>query len=77
MVKTLTLQTDIQSHRVLEIPLPEDIPTGPAEVVVVIATRQTVQTSQGGTAADMAASPLFGLWGERTDLGDRKVKAER
>ncbi len=81
MVKTITLQTDISPHRVLQISLPKDIPTGPAEVVVVIATRQPVQADQGGTAADMAASPLFGLWSERTDLGDsqsyaRKLRAQ-
>ena len=81
MVKTLTLQMDISPHRVLQISLPEDIPAGPAEVVVVIATRQPVQTDQGSTAADMAASSLFGLWDERTDLSDsqsyaRKLRAQ-
>ncbi len=77
MVKTIILQTDISPQRVLQISLPEDVPAGPAEVVVVIATRQPIQADQGSTAADMAASPLFGLWGERTDLGDSQSYARK
>lgn len=81
VVKTLSLHTDIESDRLLQIPLPDDVPIGPAEVVVVIASSQPAQISQRATAADMAISSLFGLWANRTDLGDslsyaRKLRSQ-
>ncbi len=52
-MKTLTLQVDPSPDRTLHIPLPPDIPSGPLEVVVVIAA----------SAQDRPTSlPLQGRW---------------
>jgi len=67
-MKTLTCKVVIQSDRQLPIPVPEDVPPGPAEVVVVIVPETTPE--KGVTAGDLLRSPLFGIWKERSDLGD-------
>jgi hypothetical protein len=78
-MKTITCKVVIPTDRQLKIAVPEDVPPGPAEVVVVIAS-ETMQ-EKGGTAGDMLRSPLFGLWKDRTDIGDgveyaRKLRAK-
>lgn len=84
MVRTLTVRTQIPSDRRLLIDVPADVPTGPVEVVVVITTSRTEMPVLAGTAADMARSPLFGLWAHRDDIGDSmeyarqlRLRAER
>jgi hypothetical protein len=58
----------IGSDRQVHISVPEDVPPGPADVVVVIVP-ETVP-AKGMTAGDLLRSPLFGIWKERSDLGD-------
>ena len=39
MVRTIRLHTDIPNNRELRITFPADVPTGPADVVVVVSTK--------------------------------------
>jgi hypothetical protein len=67
-MKTITCKVVIPTNRQLQIPVPEDVPPGPAEIVVVIVPETVPE--RGGTAGDLLRSPLFGLWKDRTDIGD-------
>jgi hypothetical protein len=67
MVRTINLTTDIPLNREVRIMLPPDVPTGPAELVVVVAPRAGFTAK---TLGDLAHSEFFGLWRDRTDLGD-------
>jgi hypothetical protein len=52
MVKTITLHLEMPNDRMLHIPLPSDIPDGPLEVVLVIASE----------AVHPQTPPLAGRW---------------
>ena len=78
-MKTITCKVVIPIDRQLKISAPEDVPPGPAEVVVVIVPEAMAE--KGGTAGDLLRSPLFGLWKDRTDIGysvdyARKLRAK-
>jgi hypothetical protein len=78
-MKTIACKVVIPIDRQLKISVPEDVPHGPAEVVVVIVPESVGE--KGGTAGDMLRSPLFGIWKYRTDIGDsveyaRKLRAK-
>ena len=67
MVKTVSLNAEIPPSREIRITLPADVPTGPAEIVLVVSS----PASQGGsTVADLEQSEFFGMWADRTDIGD-------
>lgn len=77
-MKTVTFKVVIPADRQLHIVVPEEIPPGEAEVVV---TTMEATPVKGKTAGDLLRSPLFGLWKDRTDIGDsiefaRKLRAE-
>ena len=67
-MKTITCTVVIPSDRQLKITVPEDGPPGPAEILVVIVPDAAAE--KGGTAGDLLRSSLFGLWKDRTDMGD-------
>jgi hypothetical protein len=78
-MKTITCKVVIPSDRQLRLVVPEDIPPGPAEVVLVIAP--DIQPKKGLTAGDLLRSPLCGIWKDRTAIGDslayaRKLRTE-
>jgi hypothetical protein len=78
-MRTITSKVVIPTDRQLHISVPEDVPPGPAEIVLVIVPETTPR--KGLTAGDLLRSPLFGIWKERTDLGDsveyaRKLRAK-
>lgn len=70
MMKTLTLHCEIPPNREVNIKVPDEVPLGPAEVVIVIASPAEATREPAGTAGDMLRSPLFGLWADREDIGD-------
>jgi hypothetical protein len=77
MVRTISLTTDIPLNRELRIMLPPDMPTGPAELVVVVAPRERPFRTLG----DLARSEFFGMWRDRADILDsaeyaRQLRAE-
>ena len=67
MVKTVNLNTDIPPSRELHITLPADVPTGPAEIVVVVSSPTR---SSSSTLGALAGSEFFGIWRDRSDIED-------
>ncbi len=67
MVKTINLNAEVPPNRELCITLPADVPPGPAEIVVVVAsaTRETFFR-----LGDLANSEFFGMWRDRADIDD-------
>jgi hypothetical protein len=77
MVKTLNIQTQILSDRTLQITIPDDVPLGLAEVIVVIVPTQKRVPEPSATAGDLVESPLFGLWADRDNIGDSLAYASQ
>ncbi len=78
MVKTINFTADVPPNREVHITLPADVPTGPAEIVVVIASPAAPAVR---TLGDLIRSEFFGMWRDRDDLGDsaefaRRLRAE-
>ena len=69
-MKTIACKVVIPTDRQLHISVPDDVPLGPAEVVVVIVPKALPE--KRGTAGDLLRSPLFGIWKERTDIGESR-----
>jgi len=67
-MRTITSKIVIPADRQLHISVPEDVPPGPAEIVLVIVSEATA--GKGRTAGELLQSPLFGIWKDRTDVGD-------
>ena len=76
MFKTMNLHAEIPASRELRITLPKDVPMGPAELVLVIAT---THVAQDRTLQDLANSEFFGMWKNRPSMGDdfaRRLRSE-
>ena len=78
MVKTVNLTADVPPNREVHIILPADVPVGPAEIVIVVASRASAPAH---TLGDLRRSEFFGMWRERDDIGDsvefaRRLRAE-
>jgi hypothetical protein len=78
MVKTINLTADVPESREVRITLPADVPTGPAEIVVVVASHASAPAR---TLGDLMRSEFFGMWRDRADIGDsaefaRRLRAE-
>ena len=78
MIRTVSLTTEVPANREVRITLPADVPTGPAEIVVVVASRAG---SPARTLGDLLRSEFFGMWRDRTDIDDsaefaRRLRAE-
>ena len=74
MVKTLNLTTEIPPNREVRLTLPEDVPIGPAEIVIVVASHAH---NVARTLSDLVRSEFFGMWRDRTDIGDSVEFARR
>lgn len=74
MTRTISMQVDVPPDRRLLIPVPQDVPVGPAQVIIII---ELDQTALAGTAAEMVSSPLFGLWAGRNDIDDSLTYARQ
>jgi hypothetical protein len=78
-MRTITSKVVIPMDRQLHISVPEDVPPGPAEIVLVIVPETA--SGSGLTAGELLRSPLFGIWKDRTDIEDsveyaRKLRAK-
>ena len=78
MVKTINLTTEVPSDRKVLIKLPDDVPEGMADIVVVVAPHAS---RRGRTLGELARSEFFGMWAQRSDIGDsaefaRKLRQE-
>jgi len=67
---TLVVRANILPDRSVRIRVPDSVPLGPANITLVITSEQKGTHEPGGTAAELAHSPLFGLWADRTDITD-------
>jgi hypothetical protein len=67
MVKTISLTIDVPDNREMRITLPDDVPTGPAEIVVVVASHAATALQ---TLGELASSEFFGMWSNRDDITD-------
>lgn len=65
MVRTINLNAEIPASRELHITLPADFPIGFAEMVLVVSC-----PAPAGTLGDFVKSEFFGMWADRTDIGD-------
>ena len=66
-MKSATIKTIVPPDHRLVVEVPEEVPAGPAEVIVRSVDAPSVAR---GTAADLLASGLFGIWKNRTDITD-------
>jgi len=67
MIKTLNIDANITADRQLHITIPDDVPLGPAQVVLTVSSSGDSTTSTLGSFAD---SEFFGMWADRTDIMD-------
>jgi hypothetical protein len=66
-MKTVTIHTDIPESREVRVQLPDDVPSGPAELVIVIGQGDT---APAGTLGDLLSSEFVGMWSDRADIQD-------
>jgi hypothetical protein len=74
-MKAIACKVVIPSDRPLHLVVPENIPSGPAEVVLVIAP--DIDPKKGLTVVDLLRSPLCGIWKDRTAIGDSLAYAPK
>ena len=72
MIRTINLTTDVPADREVRIVLPDDVPTGPAEFVIVVASHAAIPAK---TLGDLAQSEFFGMWRDRNDIRDSVLYA--
>jgi hypothetical protein len=78
MVRTVRVAANVSPEREVRITLPNDVPLGPADIVVVVVSRAE---GAARTLGDLARSEYFGMWRDRVDIGDsaefaRRLRAE-
>jgi hypothetical protein len=74
MIRTINVSAEITSTRELLIRLPDDVPTGPAEMVLVVST---LEKPKPATLGDFVESEFFGMWQGRDDIDDSLEFARR
>lgn len=72
MVRVIQAQVDVGEDRVLRVPLPDDAPTGPVEVFVVIEARRERSAEERRAAARAGSGALRDL-----DFSTEAFLAER
>lgn len=77
-MKTVSFSTDIPANRELRVKLPSDVPTGFATIVVTVSPSGP---SIPAALNDLLNPEFFGMWRDRTDIGDnlefaRKLRSE-
>jgi hypothetical protein len=72
-MRVVTITTTVTPERTLTIRVPEEIPTGPAEVIVVFAPESPSKPRR--TLGDLRASEFFNMWQDRTDLSESPALA--
>ena len=74
MVRTVSISTSVPKSREVRLFLPGDFPLGPAELLVVVATKAPAPLR---TLGDLLRSEFFGMWSHRKDLGASRRVARR
>lgn len=75
-MKSFALQTEVPSTRQITLTLPEEVPVGLVDLEIHI-TSQQPHLSAPGTLGSLLASPLCGIWADRTDIEDNIAYARR
>ena len=75
MTHTVRIQAKIPASRRLEIMLPEEIPSGDADLVVSVTPREKHETTESigdapriRTFSELLSSEFAGMWADRDDL---------
>jgi hypothetical protein len=63
------LKTTVTPERTLTLRVPEDVPAGATEIIVVFAPTEP-PSARHCTLGDLRASEFFGMWRNRDDLPD-------
>ena len=74
MVKTVSWSADIPANRELHLRLPADIPSGPADLQLVVSTEASPSSK---TLGDLLDSEYTGMWADRRDIADSTVFASQ
>ena len=74
MHRSLNIHADVAPDHTVSIQLPTDVPVGPIELVVQIPVNGDAKIR---TFGDLLRSPAFGIWANRTDIGDTLDFARR
>lgn len=70
-MRTVTVQVDIPPSRELTIVLPDDVPPGPRQVLIVLdGLDDPKPVAPIRTLGDLVTSGFAGSWSERDDIGD-------
>lgn len=74
MIRTISVKAQVSARHEMCIPVPKDVPVGPVDVTLTLATEgeQSVHT-----LGELADSELFGAWKDRTDIKDSVEFARR
>lgn len=67
MLRTIHLKADIPTSREVTVVLPQDVPTGPADLVVLVAS---ASAGEHVTLGDLLRSGFVGSWSGRADIKD-------
>ena len=67
MVRSFNLTTEVSSDREIRLTLPDDIPVGPAEIVILVRTSDSRPVK---TLSELARSEFIGMWRDREDIDD-------
>lgn len=67
MIRTFNVTIKVPPDRQVQITLPDDIPPGPAEIVLVVASQAQAPAP---TLGDLLNSEFFGMWRDRADISD-------
>jgi hypothetical protein len=73
---TITLRTTIPPNRQITLNLPENTPVGSVSLEIHISP-EAPRVPGGSTLGELTASPLCGIWADRTDIEDNLVYARQ
>lgn len=75
-MKIFTVQAEVPSTRQITVTLPEDVPVGMVDLEIHISSQQP-HLPAPGTLGSLLASPLCGIWADRTDITDNLAYARQ
>lgn len=73
-MRLVKFKATVTPERTLTLRVPEDVPAGSTEVIVVFAPTEATPERRS-TLGDLRASEFFGMWRDREDLPDSPTLA--
>ncbi len=74
MMRLVKLTATVTPDRTVTLKVPEDVPTGPTEIIVVLGSPEP-GPELSSTLGDLRASEFFGMWREREGVSDSSAFA--